>query len=170
MTFQKYMKGNVWVFGDNVNSDIILSPTTYGNPEEMKRGLFKELYPDFSEKVRSGDIVIAGTNFGCGSTRASISKAFRLNEISAIIAQSFGRIFYWNLTYEGIPLIEYPDITKYFETDHVAEIDLERYRMKNLTTGYELTLPPINPVILDILGKGGLVKKLEIEYGQSRSE
>ena len=168
MTLEKYMKGNVWKFGDNVNSDIILSPITYGSLEEMKECLFKEIYPNFSEKVKSGDIIIAGKNFGCGSTRASIPKSFELNEISAVIAKSFGRIFYWNLIYEGIPLIQHPNILEYFETGDVAEIDLGKYRVRNLTKGYGLDLPPINPIILDILEKCGLVKKLEAEYGQSK--
>ncbi len=168
MTIEKYMKGNVWKFGDNVNSDIILSPITYGSLKEMKKGLFKEIYPNFSEKVKSGDIIIAGKNFGCGSTRASIPKVFKLNEISAVVAQSFGRIFCWNLIYEGIPLIEHPTILEYFENGDVAKIDLRKYRIRNLTNGYELDLPPINSIILDILEKGGLVKKLEAEYGQQK--
>ncbi len=168
MTLEKYLKGNVWKFGDNVNSDIILSPITYGSLEEMKKGLFKEIYPDFSEKVKNGDIVVAGKNFGCGSTRASIPKAFKLNEISVVVAESFGRIFYWNLIYEGIPLIQHTNITEYFENRDLVEIDLEKYSIRNLTKGYRLDLSPIHPTILDILEKGGLVKKLEAEYGQSK--
>lgn len=98
--------GRLWVFGDDVNTDVIHPPDFYSlDPEKVRRGLFHGYDPTLHERIQPGDIVVAGRNFGCGSSRETSVRALVLNEVGAVLALDFARIFFRNATNNGLPCL-----------------------------------------------------------------
>jgi len=164
------VSGRAYKFGDNINTDVIypgkyLSITT--DREEMAKHCFETVYPEFLKNAKHGDIIVAGKNFGCGSSREQAATCLKYFGISAIIAESFARIFYRNAINLGLPVLVAPDINQKVEHNDSIEIDLETGILKNMRTNEVIKATKLPPFILEIIKVGGLIpylrKKLGIE-------
>ncbi len=158
----------VWTFGTDVNTDQII-PGRYApymtSEAELKKYPFIEARPEFPETVRPGDIIIAGRNFGCGSSREYAPQSLRLVEIGAIVAPSFARIFYRNALNLGIPLYE-ADLTRI--TDGTL-VELDRDRSILRVGEEEIVLPPPPAFVREIWTAGGIVPYFR-EHGRFPGE
>lgn len=153
------VEGNVWKFGENINTDLIFPKThfraQYG-PGEMASHLMSGLDESFAAKVRPGDIIVGGKNFGCGSSREEAAAAMREAGIGAVVAPGFGRLFTRNCINHGLPVVAVPGIDQHIsEGDRVA-VDLTKRCLRNLTTGYEVELPQMAPELLRLIEDGGI--------------
>lgn len=156
------MKGNVWKFGDDIDTDIIIPGRylIYTDEERLSEHCMEGLDPDFKSKVNTGDFIVAGKNFGCGSSREHAPIALKGAGISAVIAESFARIFYRNTTNVGIPLLEAPGISKVLEEGEEIEIDMENGVIIS-ESGEKYEFKKLPPFMLEILEKGGLINYLK---------
>ena len=154
------IRGRVWKFGNDVDTDAII-PARYLNtsdPKELARHLMEDADSDFPNKVKAGDILVAGKNFGCGSSREHAPIAIKAAGVSAVIAKSFARIFYRNAFNIGLPIFESPAASeKIQETDEI-EIDADKGTIKNLTTREEYQANPIPPFMQELIDSGGLIE------------
>ncbi|MEM2214592.1 MAG: 3-isopropylmalate dehydratase small subunit [Candidatus Nezhaarchaeales archaeon] len=158
------IRGRVWRFGDNVDTDVII-PFKYKartlDPKELAQHVMEGIDPEFPKKVKPGDIMVAGRNFGCGSSREQAPLAIKAAGIAAVVAESFARIFFRNAINIGLPVLEVKGVSeKTFEGD-VLEIDLAQGVVKNLTRGLTFKATPIPDMLMEILRKGGLVNYLK---------
>lgn len=146
----------VWRFGDDVNTDLIV-PGRFApymtSEEELRQYPFIEHRPDFAPGVNPGDIIIAGPNFGCGSSREYAARALRLCELGAIFAPSFARIFYRNALNLGLPLMEFD--ARILEDGAEVRLDLENCIIEH--DGGRLEIPPAPPIAREVWAIGGLV-------------
>jgi 3-isopropylmalate/(R)-2-methylmalate dehydratase small subunit len=166
MKNQTTLIGKAHKFGDDVNTDYIISGKYKFKTLDMKElstHVMEDLDPDFSKKINDGDFIVAGKNFGCGSSREQAPLAIINSGISAVLAKSFARIFFRNSINTGLPLIEC-DTDKINPGDTVSA-DLSSGRIKNETTGVELTAKPLPDVMLNILTDGGLVEHFKKHGG-----
>jgi 3-isopropylmalate/(R)-2-methylmalate dehydratase small subunit len=153
------LKGRAFKFGDNVNTDEII-PARYLNttdPMELAQHCLEDLDPDFVKRIKRGDIIVAGRNFGCGSSREHAPLAIKAAGISSVVAFSFARIFYRNAINSGLPIVECPEVDKIKDQDWL-EIDLKKGQIKNLTTNKAFSISPFPPFMEKIIKKGGLMK------------
>lgn len=159
------IKGRAWKFGDDVDTDAIIPGRylTLNNPEDLARYLFAGVRPDFKEKIKQGDIIVAGENFGCGSSREHAPLAIKYAGISCVIAKSFARIFFRNSVNLGLPPIECKDADKIEEGDEL-EINLNNGIIKDLTKESTYRITPI-PDFLNNIMKEGL-----LEYTKKRAK
>ncbi|MDH5815770.1 MAG: 3-isopropylmalate dehydratase small subunit [Candidatus Nezhaarchaeota archaeon] len=158
------IRGRVWKFGDNVDTDVII-PFKYKartlDPKELAQHVMEGIDPDFPRKVKPGDIIVAGRNFGCGSSREQAPLAIKAAGISAVVAESFARIFFRNAINIGLPVLEVKGISRETCEGDVLEIDLAQGVVKNVTRGLTFKAIPIPDVLMEILRKGGLVNYLK---------
>ena len=150
-------KGKAWNYGDDVNTDFIL-PGIYlelTDPEEMGRHAMEGIDPEFSGKVRPGDVIVGGRNFGLGSSREHAPIALKNSGVSAVIAEGFARIFYRNATNLGLPALECPDASKEIETGDTVEVDLAKGTIV-VNGSKTLRFAPIPEFMMEILAAGGL--------------
>ncbi len=153
------IKGTVWKYGDHIDTDVII-PARYLNlstPEELARHCMEDIDPHFASAVQKGDIIVAGENFGCGSSREHAPLAIKGAGVSCVVARSFARIFYRNAINIGLPILECPAAVEETEMGHQLEIDLEAGRIRNLITGRVYQAEPYPPFMLQILNAGGLI-------------
>ncbi|MGF3499065.1 MAG: 3-isopropylmalate dehydratase small subunit [Candidatus Methanosuratincola sp.] len=152
------MKGRVWKFGDDIDTDVII-PAKYLRSVDQSvwpKHVLEGVDPEFSSKVRPGDIIVAGKNFGCGSSREQAALAIKWAGVAAVVAESFARIFFRNAINNGLPLIEAKGISKIVEEGDVIEIDLDSGVVR--TPKGEVKSVPLPPFLQDILRSGGLVE------------
>ena len=152
-------KSKAWKFGDDVNTDLII-PGKYlelVDPEEMAEHAMEGVDPEFPKKVAKGDIVVGGTNFGCGSSREHAPLALKYVGVSAVVAESFARIYYRNSINIGLPALECPGIVDVVEDGDAVEWDLKSGTLKNVRTGVEVSFTPLPEFMTEILSEGGLV-------------
>lgn len=153
------IKGRAWIFGANVNTDLIF-PKVYFRPAyepgEMASHLMAGLDPDFPNKARSGDVIVAAPNFGCGSSREEAAAAMKEFGIGAVIAPSFSRLFMRNGINFGLPVVTAADIHEHVSEGDEIEVDLVEATLKNITTGYGTRLPPLAPESLRMMRDGGI--------------
>ena len=158
----KRIEGKVWRFGNDINTDLITPGPYMSLPlEEMLQHLFEPVDRKFAKEVRKGDVIVAGRNFGCGSSRESAPAALKAVGISAVIAESFARIFFRNAVSIGLPPVICKDVSTHFRTGDRCSLDLKRLEVKNLSTGKTLTAEPLPPILFDILKRGGLLDLLK---------
>ena len=151
--------GKVWRYGDNIDTDVII-PARYlntSNPQELAVHCMEDIDKTFVTGVKTGDIMVADNNFGCGSSREHAPVAIKANGISCVIAASFARIFYRNAINIGLPLLEIGDAAKKIKTGDVLSVDLETGEIANNTTGEIIKAPPLPGFIQDIAKAGGLI-------------
>jgi 3-isopropylmalate/(R)-2-methylmalate dehydratase small subunit len=151
----------VWKFGDDINTDVI-TPGRYTVTTDKKRLgeiAFIEYRPEFGKNVKEGDIIVAGNNFGCGSSREHSPVAIKAAGISAVIAKSFARIFFRNSINIGLPLFVSEDADKIDDGDEV-EIDFKTGEIRDKTKGVTLKVNPLPEFMQRIVDKGGLVEFL----------
>jgi 3-isopropylmalate/(R)-2-methylmalate dehydratase small subunit len=153
------LKGKAHKFGDDVNTDYIISGRYKFKTLDMRelaRHLMEDLDPDFYPKINKGDFIVAGKNFGCGSSREQAPLAIINADISAVIAKSFARIFYRNAINTGLPLIECD--TDLIEPGDQLEINLSKGLLHNKSRDLQIPVTPLPAVMLKILADGGLVE------------
>ena len=159
------LKGKVHKYGADVNTDVII-PARYLNiydPVELAKHCMEDIDEDFLKKVEPGDIIMATTNFGCGSSREHAPMAIKAVGISCVIAKSFARIFFRNAINIGLPLLECDEAVDSTESGDVLEIDLSRGEIKNITKKLTFTASPYPDFMAEIISSGGL-----IEYTKKR--
>ncbi|MEO1942552.1 MAG: 3-isopropylmalate dehydratase small subunit [Campylobacterales bacterium] len=155
---ERVIKGRVWKFGDNIDTDVII-PARYLNtsdPAELAKHVMEDIDPEFRSKMEPGDIIVAGENFGSGSSREHAPIALKAAGVGAVIAKSFARIFYRNSFNMGLPIFQLPEADRISEGDQV-EIDMEKGVIKNLTKGEEYYFTPIPPFMQQLIESGGLI-------------
>ncbi|MBN2169217.1 MAG: 3-isopropylmalate dehydratase small subunit [Actinobacteria bacterium] len=160
------LKGKAHRFGDDVNTDYIISGRYKFKTLDMKElatHVMEDLDPDFYSRVREGDFIVAGSNFGCGSSREQAPLAIKHAGISAVISGSFARIYFRNSINNGLPSIVCDSAS--IEDGDELEVDLEKGTVKDLTRGTEIKTSPLPKVMLDILNEGGLVPYIN-KYGR----
>ena len=147
-------------YGDNVDTDVIIPARHLNtiNVKELASHCMEDLDPHFHEKIAPGDIMVAGSNFGCGSSREHAPIAIKESGIALVIAKDFARIFYRNAINIGLPIVECPEAVDAIENGHTVKADLSRGVITNLTTGEEFKTHPFPPFINDIIQNGGLVE------------
>ncbi len=153
------IKGRVWKFGENINTDVII-PARYLNtsePAELARHCMEDADPEFSQRVEPGDIIVAGRNFGCGSSREHAPIALKAAGIGCIIAPSFARIFYRNAFNMGLPIFECKDAASGIREGDIIEIDADSGKIFDLTTGDTFEAQPIPPFMQELISDGGLI-------------
>jgi len=166
------IKGRAYKFGDNINTDIIypgkyLSITT--DRQEMAKHCFEFVYPQFVKEARPGDIIVAGKNFGCGSSREQAATCLKYFGMNLVIAESFARIFYRNAINLGLPILIAHGITKRIEHRDPLEGDLDMGIIKNMRTSENIKVLPLPPFILEIIKSGGLIPSLKKRLGLTNS-
>ncbi|HPC78446.1 MAG TPA: 3-isopropylmalate dehydratase, partial [bacterium] len=130
--------------------------------KELARHIFEDIEPNFIDKIKPGDIIVAGRNFGCGSSREQAPLVIKNAGLSAVVASSFARIFYRNAINNGLPLVEC-DTSRIQDGDEL-EIDLENGVVRDLTGGFEMGINPLPPFMMKLLQDGGLVEHFK-KYG-----
>lgn len=151
----------VWKFGDDINTDVI-TPGRYTVTIDKKRLgeiVFIEYRPEFGKGVKEGDVIVAGDNFGCGSSREHSPVAIKASGISAVIAKSFARIFFRNSINIGLPLFVSEDTDKIDDGDEV-KVNIKTGEILDLTKGFTIRVKPLPEFIQKIVEKGGLVNFL----------
>ncbi|HZK01711.1 MAG TPA: 3-isopropylmalate dehydratase [Anaerovoracaceae bacterium] len=158
------IKGKAFVLGDDIDTDIII-PTEYlamKNVDEMKKYAFSPLRPELAGLIRDGDILIAGKNFGCGSSREQAPEILKSLNIGCIIAKSFARIFYRNAVNNGLLLIENPLLADLATEGHEVTVSPGKY-IEYMGKKYDLTPLPEN--LMEIIKAGGLVQAMKKKNG-----
>ena len=153
------LKGKAWKFGDSISTDHI-APGRYfhlrTNLPELAKHVLEDANPDFASQMAPGDFVVAGRNFGLGSSREHAPRIIKLAGVNAVLAQSFARIFFRNSINVGLPVLEID--TSGIEQGDELEIDLGAGTVRNVTRDETLIFAPLPPVMVKILGDGGLVE------------
>ena len=153
------LEGRAWKYGDNVDTDAII-PARYLNvstPEELAVHCMEDIDPSFAGAVQPGDVVLAGENFGCGSSREHAPLALKGAGVSCVVARSFARIFFRNAINVGLPILECPAAVDGAEQGHRLEVALETGEVRDLTTGHTHQAEPYPPFMMEIIDAGGLV-------------
>jgi len=154
-----HIKGRAWTFGRNINTDLIYPKMwfrpTY-EPGEMASHLMVGIDEEFPKKLKCGDVIVGGQNFGCGSSREEAAAAMKEAGIGAVVAPSFGRIYTRNCINVGLPIVVSPGIDEHVTQGDEIEIDLAEGYIRNLRSGYEARLPPMAPESLRLIQDGGI--------------
>lgn len=156
------IKGKVHKFGDDINTDDIIAAKylVSTDPKELGLHCMETISPEFSQKVSPGDIIVAGNNFGCGSSREHAPLAIKGCGISAVIAKNFAAIFFRNAINIGLPFLESSDIDNINDGDMV-EIDLSSGIIKNITQGKDFKTQAFPEFLQDIVSSGGLIEYIK---------
>ncbi len=152
-------KGRVWKYGDNVNTDVIFAGKYTYNimpPEEMAKHALEDLDPEFAKNVKPGDVVVAGKNFGCGSSREQAAACLRFAGVQAVVAKSFARIYYRNAINLGLPVLQSAEAADALKAGDEVEIDFAAAKIRSV--GREWSFPPYPPAVLGIIEAGGLIE------------
>jgi len=155
-------KGRVWKFGHHVDTDLII-PARFLNVSELgvlAKNCFADLRPNFAKDVEPGDIIVAGTNFGCGSSREHAPLAIKAAGISLIIADSFARIFYRNAFNIGLPILEMENAGDSFKEGDLLKVDLMTGEIQCLNNKRKFSAKPIPPFMQEIISAGGVVNHI----------
>lgn len=156
----KVIRGKVWKFGDNVNTDVMSPGFAHSMPWEQKKRLILHIHPAFTQQVKPGDIIVAGKNWGCGSSRETAPANLMKLGIACIVAESFGRIFFRNSVALGLPNIICPGVSRAFQEGNELELELENGIVRNLTEGLDLKGEQLPELLLTILNSGGIMSFL----------
>ncbi len=154
------LEGKVWRFGNDVDTDLII-PARYLNtsdPKELAQHCMEDADPSFAGKVGMGDIIVAGKNFGCGSSREHAPISIKAAGISCVIAASFARIFYRNAINIGLPILESTDASSSIAEGDLVEVDLDTGKITNLTRGETYQAAAFPPFMQELINTGGLIE------------
>jgi 3-isopropylmalate/(R)-2-methylmalate dehydratase small subunit len=153
------LTGKTWTYGDNVDTDAII-PARYLNRSsvaELAAHCMEDIDPDFAAAVEPGDIIVAGENFGCGSSREHAALAIAGCGVSCVVAKSFARIFYRNAINSGLPILECPEAVDDTLAGDMLSVDLRAGTIHNRRTGRQYAAAPFPELIMDVIQAGGLV-------------
>lgn len=154
--------GTVHKYGDNVDTDVII-PARYLNTashEELASHCMEDIDKEFVKNVKPGDIMVAGKNFGCGSSREHAPIAIHTSGVSCVIAASFARIFYRSSINIGLPILECPEAAAEIQSGDEVEVDFDSGVIQNVTSGKTYRAQPYPPFLQNIIEKGGLLKSI----------
>ena len=154
--------GTVHKYGDNIDTDVII-PARYlntANHAELATHCMEDIDKDFTSKVKSGDVMVGGANFGCGSSREHAPIAIKASGISVVIAETFARIFYRNAINIGLAILECPEASKKIEAGDDVEVDFDTGVIVNHTKKEQYQAQPFPPFIQEIIAKGGLLNSI----------
>ena len=156
------IKGKVWKFGDDINTDDI-SPTKYItiSREEVAKHSLESINPRFPREVKAGDIIVAGRNFGCGSSREEAPTALKDRGVAAVVAESFARIFFRNAVAIGLPVAVCSGVANAFNEDDEMELDLNNARVVNASQQKVLAAQRLPDQMIEVLFKGGIIPLLK---------
>jgi 3-isopropylmalate/(R)-2-methylmalate dehydratase small subunit len=153
------LQGKVWKYGDNIDTDVII-PARYlvtTDPQALAAHCMEDIDAAFASQVQPGDIIVGGTNFGCGSSREHAPISIKGAGVSCIIAESFARIFFRNAINIGLPILESPQAARDAQKGDTLSVDLAAGIITNERTGQTYQASPYPPVVLAIINAGGLV-------------
>ncbi len=160
------IEGKVWSFGKDIDTDLIIAARYLNTsvPEELAKHVMEDADPEFVNKMQAGDIIVAGDNFGCGSSREHAPIALKAAGVAAVIAPTFARIFYRNAFNMGLPIFELPESAEIKEGQSV-KVDMDAGTITNLSTNKTYKFTPIPPFMQELIAAGGLMNfaKKEIE-------
>jgi 3-isopropylmalate dehydratase small subunit len=162
------LKGKTWKFKDNVDTDQII-PARYlttSEPEELAKHVMEDADESFPSKVKEGDIIVGGENFGCGSSREHAPIAIKAAGVSAVVAKSFARIFYRNSINIGLPILESKEAAENISEGDEVEIDLSSGVIKNLKSGKTFQSAPFPEFMRELIKAGGLINYVKRKIGK----
>jgi len=161
------MRGKAWKFGNNIDTDLII-PARYlttSDPAELAKYAMMDADPEWVDKMKKGDFIVAGDNFGCGSSREHAPIALKAAGVSAVIAKSFARIFYRNAINIGLPILESPEAVEEIKEGDEIEANLATGEINNLTTGKTYKAQPFPEFMQKLIKAGGLIPYLKSTKG-----
>ncbi len=164
-------KSKVWKYGDDVNTDVIFpGKYTYSimDPREMAKHALEDLDPEFSRGVESGDFVVAGSNFGCGSSREQAATCLKYAGVQAVIAKSFARIFYRNAINQGLPVVQCSEAVDHIEAGEEISIDFAKGVIETAKGFFEFA--PLPEAVLHILDAGGLIPYIRTKIEEEKNQ
>jgi 3-isopropylmalate dehydratase small subunit len=159
------ISGRVWTFGNDINTDVIHPPEFFSlDPEVVRRGLFHGFDPTLQEKLVPGDVLVAGRNFGCGSSRETSIQSMKLNGIGAIIAIDFARIFFRSATNNALPCVTFADPvdSRLVSSGELVDLDFEQSLLRT-SSGTEIPLTRPGSFVRSIWEAGGLLELLKLD-------
>ncbi len=161
------MQGKVWKFGNNIDTDLIIAARylNTSEPSQLAKYVMEDADPEFVTKMSYGDIIVAGENFGCGSSREHAPIALKAAGISAVIAPTFARIFYRNAFNMGLPIFELAESVEILEGDTV-KVDMEKGEVINITQAKTYTFSPIPAFMQELVDAGGLIEFAKQEIAE----
>ena len=157
----------IWLFGDNIDTDAII-PARYLNthdPGELARHCMEDARDDFAANVEDGDVIVAGRNFGCGSSREHAPIAIKACGAACCIAESYARIFYRNAINIGLPIFESAEAAREIADGAEIELDVAAGTLRDVSSGKSFTFRPLPPEIREIIEAGGLIESVKKEVG-----
>ena len=156
------MKGRVWKFGDNIDTDAITPGKYMSAPEpELRRHVLEVINPKFPREVKPGDFIIAGNNFGCGSSRESAPAALKTLGVAAIVAESFARIFFRNAIAIGLPALTCAGVSSLFADGDELVLEMAAAKITNVTRRETVYAQPLPEQMIEVLSKGGIAAVLK---------
>ena len=162
------LKGKTWKFKDNVDTDQII-PARYLNtsdPAELAKHIMEDADANFPSKIKAGDIIVGGENFGCGSSREHAPIAIKAAGVSTVIAKSFARIFYRNAINIGLPILESKEAAENISEGDEIEIDLTEGSIKSLKSGKSFKAVPFPEFMQQLIKAGGLINYVKKKLGK----
>ncbi len=159
--------GKVWNFGANIDTDVIIAARylNSSDPEHLAKYVMEDADPEFPKKLQRGDIIVAGENFGCGSSREHAPIALKAAGVAAVVAPSFARIFYRNAFNMGLPIFELPESLEIKEGEEIS-IVLDNGKITNNTTNKTYDFIAIPPFMQELIAAGGLINYAKAEMGR----
>lgn len=166
---QKVLQGKAFVYGPNIDTDQIYPGRFLDltDPDQVGKHALEGADPNFVKEVQPGDLIVASTNFGCGSSREHAAVTLKAAGVGAILADSFGRIFYRNAINLGVPLIVCPGISRIVKRGDVLRVEMESGQVINETTGATAQAQPLSDYVMTILTSGGIKPLIKQQYGQA---
>jgi 3-isopropylmalate/(R)-2-methylmalate dehydratase small subunit len=158
MNAKLQIKGRVWKYGDNINTDVIFPGKytyTVSEPSEMPQYALEDLDPDFAKQVKPSDIIVAGSNWGCGSSREQAVTCLKESGLGAIVAKSIARIYYRNCLNAALPALISPDAVEAIQNGETIEIDLQLGELRCAAGTFNF--PPLPSAVMEIFDAGGLI-------------
>ena len=165
---QKVLTGKAFVYGPNIDTDQIYPGRFLDltDPDQVGKHAMEGADPNFVKEVQPGDLIVASTNFGCGSSREHAAVTLKAAGVGAILADSFGRIFYRNVINLGVPLIVCPGISAIVKRGDQLTVDMTTGKVTNETTGATAQAQPLSDYVMNILDSGGIKPLIKKQYGQ----
>ncbi|CAI8196919.1 MAG: 2,3-dimethylmalate dehydratase small subunit [Arcobacter lacus] len=165
----KKITGKVWNFGANIDTDVIIAARylNSSDPEHLAKYVMEDADPEFPNKLQRGDVIVAGENFGCGSSREHAPIALKAAGVAAIIAPSFARIFYRNAFNMGLPIFELPESLEIKEGENIT-IDVDAGEIINNSTNKTYKFTPIPDFMQELIAAGGLINFANLEVAKEK--
>ena len=166
---QQILQGKAFVYGANIDTDQIYPGRFLDltDPDQVGKHAMEGADPNFVKEVQPGDLIVASTNFGCGSSREHAAVTLKAAGVGAILADSYGRIFYRNAINLGVPLIVCPGISQKVKRGDSLSLDMTTGTVANLTSGETMQAQPLSEYVKNILASGGIKPLIKQQYGQA---